>query len=110
MLALVFVVYNAGMKERKLRPNFQRLDAQITGNVVDAIMISPRSGGRLSLSGQFSRQDPPPAHKVKTASTGPEGVSYEQVLLGSEEKYTVVYEVQNHRDSPTFAHIELTES
>jgi hypothetical protein len=98
-----------GMSDRKLRPNFQRLDDQITGNVVDAIMISPRSSGRLSLPGQFSQENPPPAHKVETASTGP-GVDYEQVLLGSAEKYVVVYEVQNHRDSLSFAHIEVTSS
>lgn len=94
------------MKERKLRPNFRRLDDQITGNVVDAIVVSPRSSGRLTLSGQFSKQDPPPLHRVKIAALGP-GVSYEQTLLGSEEKYSVVYEVQNHRDSPAFAHIEM---
>jgi hypothetical protein len=97
------------MSNRKLRPNFQRRDDEITGNVVDAIMISPRSSGRLSLPGQFSREDPPPAHKVETSSAGPD-VDYEQVLLGSAEKYVVTYEVQNYRDSLSFAHIELTAS
>lgn len=96
------------MNKRTLRSNYQRLDEQITGNVIDAIVISPRSSGRLTLSGQFSKETPPPVHQVKVSSAGPEGVSYEQQLIGSKENYVVVYEVQNHRDSPSFAHLELT--
>lgn len=93
-------------KQRKLPSSYQRLDEQINDTVVDAIELSPRSGGRLSLPGEYSTANRPPRHVVRIAAAGP-GVNYEEKLLGSAENYHVTYEVSNFRDSPSFAHIEL---
>jgi hypothetical protein len=95
-------------KQRKLRSNYQRLDDQIGGSVVDAIMISPRSSGRLSFGGGLSKDKRHPRHEIRIDAAGP-GVTYEQTMLGSQESYSLVYEVNNFRDSPSFARIELVE-
>lgn len=93
-------------RPRNLRANYRRLDEQITDTVVDAIELSPRSSGRLSLPGAYSTDNRPPRHDVCIAAAGP-GVEYEQKLLGSAEKYHVMYEVKNFRDSISFVHLEL---
>lgn len=94
--------------KRTLRSNYQRLDDQIGGTVVDAIMISPRSSGRLSFGRTFSKDKRYPHHEVRIYAAGP-GVTHEQQMLGSEDSYSLVYEINNFRDSPSFARIELVE-
>ena len=100
------------MPERKhnLPSRFSRLDDQITGPVLDAIVIRPRSHGRLYLPGEWSTSSRPPPHEVKVTSSDPgnQGVYTEERLAGSAERSTVTYDVWNYRDSPAFAQIILT--
>jgi hypothetical protein len=100
------------MPERKhnLPDGYARLEDQITGGVVDSILIHPRSHGRLHMPGEYSTDNRPPAHRVHRTSTATDnqGVYYEQRLLGGPERYLVTYDVWNHRDSPSFAQIVLT--
>ena len=102
------------MTERKhdLPTAYERLDNQITGPVVDAIAVRPRSRGQISLPGEWSADSRPPAHEVKITSTDPanQSVDTEERLLGSPERYRVTYDVWNYRDSPSFAQIVLTDS
>lgn len=99
------------MPERRhnLPTMFSRLDDQITGDVLDAIAIHPRSHGRLYLPGEWSTDNRPPAHEVKRSSSDPDnqGVDYQERPVGSAGRYTLTYDVWNHRDSPTFARIVL---
>jgi hypothetical protein len=99
------------MLERKhnLPTGFDRLDGQIAGPVLDSIVISARSHGRLYLPGEYSTDSRPAAYKVKITSTDPDNTSVytEQRQLGSPSRYTVSYDVWNHRDSPTFVEIIL---
>jgi hypothetical protein len=101
------------MPERKhdLPTIFSRLDDQITGDVLDAIAIDPRSRGILCLPGDYSTDNRPPGHRVKLDSTDPDNTSVyaEQHQLGDPDHYVVNYDVWNHRDSPTFARIVLTD-
>ena len=59
------------MPERKhnLLAGCGRLDDQITGPVLDSIVIHPRSRGRLYLPGQWSTSSRPPGHAVDISST-----------------------------------------
>jgi hypothetical protein len=59
------------MPERKhnLQSRYDRLDDQITGPVLDSIVIHPRSHGRLHMTGEYSTDTRPPAHQVKVTST-----------------------------------------
>ena len=94
-------------KARHLPSNYQRIDEQINDTVVDAIELSPRSSGRLTLPGAYSSENQPPHHRVRVSGAGP-GVEYEQKPhLGSPESFRVTYEVKNFRDSIAFAQIEL---
>lgn len=99
------------MPERKhsLPTNFDRLDDQVTGSVLDSIVISPRSHGRLHMPGEHSTENRPPALRVKITSTDPDntGVYDEERLIGGPERYRVTHDVWNYRDSPTFAEIVL---
>jgi hypothetical protein len=54
------------MPERghNLPTNFNRLDDQITGPVLDAIMVYPHSHGILHLPGEYSTGSRPAPHKV----------------------------------------------
>ena len=100
------------MPERKhnLPFRYDRLEDQITGPVLDSIVIHPRSGGKLYLDGEWSTGNRPPGHRVKLVSTDPDNTSVytEQYQLGGPDHYLVNYDVWNHRDSPTFAQIVLT--
>jgi hypothetical protein len=97
------------MPERKhnLPTSYDRLDGQVTGPVLDSIVISPRSHGRLHLPGEHSADSLPPAHTVKITSTDPgnSGIYAEDRQLGAPDRYLVSYDVWNHRDSPAFAEI-----
>jgi hypothetical protein len=55
------------MPERKhnLASACERLDDQITGPVLDSIVIHPRSRGGLHLNGQWCTDNRPPGHAVK---------------------------------------------
>lgn len=99
------------MGKRSLPSRYRRFDEQVTGSVIDSIMIESRSSGRLSMDADYSKATPPPRHELKIVSTSPqnESISYEQKLLGAGDEYRVTYEVQNHRDSPTFVQIVLIE-
>jgi hypothetical protein len=93
-----------------LPTDYDRPEGQITGPVLDSIVISARSHGRLYLPGEYSTGDRPPAHEVKVVSTDPdnESVHTEQVQRGSPDRYTVSYDVWNYRDSHVSARIILT--
>jgi hypothetical protein len=97
--------------EHNLPTQFNRLDDQITGYVLDAIMIYPRSRGTLYLPGEYSTDSKPPAHKVNigTGDPGNPGVYTQENQLGGPDHYMVNYDIWNHRDSPAFARIILTE-
>jgi hypothetical protein len=99
------------MSERKhnLPTMFSRLDDQITGDVLDAIAIHPRSRGMLFMPGEYSTASRPPGHLVKITSTDPDNASVytEQHELGGPDHYVVNYDVWNHRDSATSAQIVL---
>ncbi len=99
------------MPERKhnLPSRYDRLDDQVTGTVLDSIIISPQSHGRLHLPGEHSTDSRPPAHHVKISSTSPDNTSIytEQRQLGDPGRYLVSYDVWNYRDSPAFAQIVL---
>ena len=100
------------MPERKhsLPSHYDRLDDQITGQVLDAIVVHPRSHGKLYLDGEWNTGSRPPGHRVELGSTATDnqGVYTEQIQRGSAERYTVSYDVWNYRDSPSFAQIILT--
>lgn len=102
------------MPERKhnLPTMFRRLDDEITGDVLDAIVIDPRSRGILYLPCEYSTDNRPPGRRVKITSTDPDNTSVyiEQHELGGPDHYAVNYDVWNHRDSLTFARIVLTGS
>jgi hypothetical protein len=101
------------MPERKhnLPTMFSRLDDQITGDVLDSIAIRPRSRGILYLPGEYSTSSRPPGHRVKLVRTDPDNTSVytEQHQLGGPDHYVVNYDVWNHRDSPSFAQLILTD-
>ena len=100
------------MPERKhdLPTQFNRLDDQITGPVLDSIMIYPRSRGTLHLPGEYGTASRPTAHEIKVVTTDPDnqGVDIETIERGSAEHYTVSYDIWNNQDSPAFARITLT--
>jgi hypothetical protein len=100
------------MPERKhsLPDGYDRLEDQITGDVVDSIVVHPRSRGRLYLGSEWSTDNRPPDHRVKLVSTDPDNASIytEEIRHGAPERYTVSYDVCNYRDSPSFAQIVLT--
>jgi len=100
------------MPERKhdLPTQFNRLDDQITGPVLDSIMIYPRSRGTLHLPGEYGTASRPPAHEIKVVTTDPDnqGVDIETIERGSAEHYTVSYDIWNNQYSPAFARITLT--
>lgn len=101
------------MTERKhnLPSQYDHLDDQITETVLDSIVIHPRSHGRLHMAGVYSTDSRPPRQRDKVTSTATDnqGVYHEECLLGSPERYLVTYDVWNHRDSPSFAEIVLTD-
>ncbi len=67
---------------------YDRLEDQITGDVLDSIVIHPRSHGRLHMPGQWSTDNRPPAHEVNRSSSDPDnqGVDYEERPVGSAER------------------------
>jgi hypothetical protein len=95
--------------EHNLPTQFNRLDDQITGPVLDAMMVYPRSHGILYLPGEHSADSPPPPHKidVATGEPGNPGIYTRQNQPGGPDHYTVSYDIWNHRDSPAFARIVL---
>jgi len=100
------------MAERKhnLPTQFNRLEDQITGPVLDSIMVYPRSHGILYMPGEYSTDNWPPGHKVDVATGEPgnAGVYTERNQPGGPDHYQVNYDIWNHRDSPAFARLVLT--
>jgi len=100
------------MPERKhnLTSRYERLDDQITGDVVDAIVIHPRSHGILYMPGEYCTSNRPPGHRIEKTSTDPDnqGVYHEQIQRGSPDHYVLSYDVWNHRDSASVARLVLT--
>jgi hypothetical protein len=97
--------------EHSLPTRYDRLGDQIDGPVLDAIVVHPQSRGILSLPGEYSTGSRPPAHEVKITGTGPDSHSVRtgQRQPGGPDHYVVNYDVQNHRDSLTFAKIARTD-
>src|SRR5579859_1987264 len=80
-----------------------------------AIHANPRQDGHaearsLHLSGEWSTDNRPPGYRVKITSTDPDNASVytDEIQRGEPERYTVSYDVWNHRDSPSFAQIVFT--
>lgn len=103
--------------EHNLPTHYERLGDQITGSVVDAIMVYPQSHGELHLPGEFSMDlglrrtgNSPPAREVTVTSEdgSTQGVYTESRSIGPVERYTLVWDVWNHRDSRVFASMRLT--
>lgn len=67
-------------------------------------MIHSRSRGTLN-AGQFSEKEPPKGIEIKIAATSSEKVKWETKMLGSKERYTLIYEISNRSDSPAFAYL-----
>jgi hypothetical protein len=101
------------MSQRKhhLPSRYDRLRDQITGPVLDSIVVYDRSHGRLHLPGQYGTDNPPPAHDIEIVSTDTDnqGIQTELIERGSPELYAVSYDVWNNRNSPAFAQIILTD-
>ena len=97
-------------REHNLPSMFSGLDDQITGPVPAAIVIRPRSHGRLYLPGEWGISSRPPRHEVKVTSSDPDnqGACTEQRLPGSAGRCTVSYDMRDYRDSPAVAQIILT--
>ena len=53
------------MPERKhnLTSRYERLEDQITADVLDSIAVHPRSDGRLHMPGEYSTDSRPPPHQ-----------------------------------------------
>jgi len=100
------------MPERKhnLPTNYERLDDQITGDVLDSILVHARSRGALHLPGEYSTTSPAPPHSadITSADTGNQGCYKERRNLGGPDHYTVTYDIWNYRDSVIFAQITRT--
>jgi hypothetical protein len=96
--------------KRNLPTRYNQLDDQITGPVLDAVMVYPHSHGVLHLPGEYSTGSRPAPHKVEVATGEPGNphVYTDQNQPGRPDHYTVNYDIWNHRDSPTFARITLT--
>lgn len=62
-------------------------------------IIPPRS--RVSINvGQYSENNPPPKFEIGICATNEAYVECKERMLGSEKKYTLVYEFFNRNDSP----------
>jgi hypothetical protein len=94
------------MKRRKLPFHAQQHPAKQGLDVLDSIMIFPRSSGVLN-GGQYSKNNLPPKHRLKIVATNESSVDYEEINRGTEERYVLIYEINNYNDSPCFAYIEV---
>jgi hypothetical protein len=98
-------------RQHRLPSNYERLDEQITGPVLDSIVVAARSHGRLHLPGEYSTANRPPRHEVSitSADKNNSAVYREERLLGDPGHYLVAYDIWNHRDSASFAQIILSD-
>ncbi|MFA6588145.1 MAG: hypothetical protein WCT08_03680 [Patescibacteria group bacterium] len=80
-------------------PHPSRLDA------IDSIRIHPRSYGVLN-AGQHSLKTKPSIQvHILSDQVGNRGVDYKEVMLGSPEKFTLTYRIENRTDAIAFAYI-----
>jgi hypothetical protein len=88
---------------------FRRLDGQITGPVLDSIVIYPGSRGILSMPGHAIR--PNQEHRVEVTSSDPhnQGVYTEEQRIVGPWGYKVNCSVWNYRETPVHAKIILLE-
>jgi hypothetical protein len=54
--------------KHSLPDGYDRLDGQLTGPVLDSIVIHLRSHGRLHMPGEYGTDERPPGHQVKVTS------------------------------------------
>ena len=94
-------------RNRNLPHNAERREDQISGPVVDSIMIAPWSQGALRMPGEYSTGSRPPGHQVKITATNRERCDYETCQLGEPARYSVIVKVWNYNDSPAFADLVL---
>jgi hypothetical protein len=103
--------------EHNLPDGYERQDDQITGSVVDAIVVNPRSHGELRMPGEYSssldlsaKVNRPPEREVTLTSEdgSTQGVYCQSRSIGPLERFTLVWDVWNHRDSRVFARLILT--
>jgi hypothetical protein len=98
-----------------LPDGYDRLSDQIAGSVVDAIVVRPRSHGELHMPGKYSysrdfrvKANNPPEHEVTLTSedgSSTQGVYYRRRSIGPMERFTLVYDVWNNRDSRVTARL-----
>jgi len=91
---------------------FRRLDDQITGPVLDSIMIYPESRGILSMPGKGGIWARMQTHLVEVISSDPDnqGVYTDERRVDEPpQRYRVICDVWNYRDSPACAKTILVE-
>ena len=100
--------------EPSLPDGYDRQDDQITGSVVDAIVVYPRSHGVLRMPGEYSRSlklgvkvnSPPEREVTITSDDGSTQGVYDRIRsIGPDERFTLVWDVWNHRDSRVTARL-----
>ena len=91
------------MKKRSLKFHAETHPAPEGINAVDSIRVYPRSMGKLS-GGQFLKNEPRNL-RVHISAVDNHKVEYDEHLLGTPERYTVVYEILNLNDSLAFAYL-----
>ena len=103
--------------DHNLPTRYERLVDQITAPVSDAIVVYPRSRGELRMPGQYSislklgaKENRPPAREITVDSEDGsiQDIYYESRNIGPLERFTLVWDVWNHRDRRVFARLILT--
>lgn len=93
------------MKKARLNFGAQQHPSLEPENTIDSIMIFPRSSGELN-AGEYSKTSPPKVQlRITSAHVNNQGVEYETKMLGNEERYHLIYKINNYNDSPAFAWI-----
>jgi hypothetical protein len=91
--------------EPDLPMNFGRQPDQVTGPVIDAIIVNPRSYGQLSL--KFSEEHGPPDCEVTVTSDdgSTQGVYTKSRTTGDAAHLALVWDVWNNRDTRVYARL-----
>ena len=92
--------------KRKLPPGYQKHPAPEGIKTLDSIKISARHSGILH-AGQYTDKKPPPNIKVNINATSKTSVEYEEVKVGNEKRYALIYRINNYNDSLAFADLEV---
>lgn len=97
------------MNKNKLSFGAEQHPAPEGVKAIDSIRISPHRHGILNV-GQFSLKTKPKVSIViSSARVNNEGVEYYDRMLGNEEKFQLIFQVDNHTDSIAFAYAVIKE-